>query len=166
MAILFYWPDNVTWPNLLGGERMSWAEHLNINIVAVLSAAAVAWVLGAIWYTLLSNPWRAAVGVIPLESKAKGLAGHPVFPFIVSFLAEVVMALFIAALLGHLGLVTVKRGAELGFGCWAAFVATTTTVNNAYPGRKVSLTLIDAGHWLLVLIAEGVVIGVFGTFGW
>jgi hypothetical protein len=144
---------------------MSWAEHLNIKPVAVLAAAVVAWILGAVWYTLLSKPWRNAVGAIPAESKTSGLAAHPVFPFVVSFLAEVVMALFIAALLGHLGLVTIKRGAELGFGCWAAFVATTTTVNNAYPGRKVKLTLIDAGHWLLVLIAEGVVIGAFGTFG-
>jgi len=144
---------------------MAMLDHLNIKWMAVLAAAVVAWILGAVWYTLLSKPWRNAVGVIPADSKARGLAGHPVFPFVVSFLAELAMALFIAALLGHLGLVTIKRGAELGFGCWAAFVATTTTVNNAYPGRKVSLTLIDAGHWLMVLLAEGVVIGAFGTFG-
>jgi hypothetical protein len=36
-------------------------------------------------------------------------------------------------------------------------------VNNAFAGRRYMLTLIDAGHWLLVVILMGVVIGWMGV---
>ena len=33
-----------------------------INYLAVLIAAAAAWVAGAVWYMALANPWMKAVG--------------------------------------------------------------------------------------------------------
>jgi len=42
------------------------------------------------------------------------------------------------------------------------FIATTVAVNNAYPGRKFILTVIDAGHWLGVMLIIGAVIGARG----
>ena len=50
----------------------------------------------------------------------------------------------------------------VGAGCWLAFVATTVVVNNAYQGRARLLTIIDCGHWLVVLLLQGLVIGLFG----
>ncbi|MEI9805985.1 MAG: DUF1761 family protein [Pseudolabrys sp.] len=46
--------------------------------------------------------------------------------------------------------------------CWAGFVLTTVTINNAYSGRKVTLTVIDSIHWLGVLIIIGGIIGAWG----
>jgi hypothetical protein len=46
---------------------------------------------------------------------------------------------------------------------WAGFVLTTSIVNNAFSGRRYALTAIDAGHWLIVLVLMGVVIGGFGV---
>ena len=42
------------------------------------------------------------------------------------------------------------------------FVATTITVNNAFQKRSFALTLIDGGHWLLVLLVQGTVLGLMG----
>lgn len=83
-------------------------------------------------------------------------------PFIVSFVAELVMAYFLAGLIAHLGEVSVERALVAAFFIWLAFVATTISVNHRYMMKPWSLTLIDAGHWLGVLLVMGLVIGLFG----
>jgi hypothetical protein len=45
---------------------------------------------------------------------------------------------------------------------WLGFVLTSMILNHRYQNSKWSLTLIDGAHLLLVLIAQGVVIGLFG----
>ncbi|HSO46981.1 MAG TPA: DUF1761 domain-containing protein, partial [Rhizobiaceae bacterium] len=40
---------------------------------------------------------------------------------------------------------------------------TTLVVNHRYGGFGWDLTLIDAGHWLAVLLVMGAVIGAFGA---
>jgi hypothetical protein len=36
-------------------------------------------------------------------------------------------------------------------------------VNNAYPGRKYSLSVIDSIHWLGVVVIQGAIIGAMGV---
>ncbi len=96
------------------------------------------------------------------DAEIKAPGAPPVAALITSFVAEVVMALVLALMLGRTGRVTLAHGAMLGALCWVGFVATTVTVNNAYPGRKLMLTVIDSVHWLMVLLAEGLIIGAFG----
>jgi hypothetical protein len=62
----------------------------------------------------------------------------------------------------HTGLFGLRAGMISGALIWAGFVITTMAVNNAYPMRKVMLTVIDGGHWLGVLLIMGAIIGVFG----
>jgi hypothetical protein len=107
----------------------------------------------------LSKQWLAAVGrVEPNKS--------PV-PFIISFVALVVIGFVLAGSIGHLGpgQVTVKNGIISGLILWAGFMVTTVFVNNAYAGRKYSLSVIDCGHWLGVLVIQGAVIGAMGVKG-
>jgi hypothetical protein len=44
---------------------------------------------------------------------------------------------------------------------WFGFMLTTMAVNNAFTGRKVMLTAIDAGHWLGVMLIIGAILGAF-----
>ncbi|MFL5090770.1 MAG: DUF1761 family protein [Xanthobacteraceae bacterium] len=46
---------------------------------------------------------------------------------------------------------------------WLGFVVTTLAVNYAFGGRGIKLAGIDAGHWLVVLLVEGAVIGAMGV---
>jgi hypothetical protein len=133
-----------------------------INYVAILCAAIAAWIAGAVWYTVFGKQWKAALGWSDAEIQARTKGKMPVGPMVISFAAELVMALLLAGLIAHFGAVTVRTGAIVGALCWLAFVATTITVNNAYQGRKFALTLIDSGHWLAVLLIQGVVLGAFG----
>jgi ribosomal protein L3 len=75
------------------------------------------------------------------------------------------MAWVLAGMIGHLGpgQVTLRNGIISGLFAWLGFVATTLAVNNAYGRRTVNLTVIDAGHWLAVLLVQGAVIGAFGV---
>jgi hypothetical protein len=79
--------------------------------------------------------------------------------------AQLVMAWVLAGLLAHLGpgQVTVRNGVISGAFVWLGFVATTVAVNNMFAMRRFTLTIIDAGHWLVVLVLIGAVIGAFGV---
>lgn len=127
-----------------------------LNYLAVLVAAIAGFAWGAAYYMTLSKPWLAAVGrVEPNRSPA---------PFIISFIALLIMGWVLAGTLGHLGAgqVTVKNGIISGLFIWVGFVATTVFVNNAYPGRKYVLSVIDSLHWLGVLVIQGAIIGAMG----
>ncbi len=131
-----------------------------VNYLAVLVAAIAAFAFGAAWYMTLSRSWLAAVGLRP-EQMAKR---SPV-PFVVSFVALLVMAWVLAGMLAHFGAgqVTVRNGIVSGLFLWLGFVITTLAVNNAYAQRKLSLTAIDGLHWLGVLVVQGAVIGAMGA---
>jgi hypothetical protein len=134
------------------------------NYLAIFVAAIAGWLAGAVWYgALFSKPWMAANNLTPETMKARG--GAAALPFILSFLADLVMAWMLAGLLGHLGSgqVTLVNGiASAGF-IWVGFVFTTLAVNNMFAGRKPALLWIDGGHWLAVLVVMGVVIGWWGV---
>ena len=131
------------------------------NYLAVLIAALAGFGWGAAYYMTLSKQWLAAIG---MTKEQLGEKRSPA-PFIISFVALLVMGFVLAGSIGHLGTgqVTVRNGIISGAILWAGFVATTVFVNNAYPGRKYSLSLIDSIHWLGVLVIQGAVIGAFGV---
>ena len=131
------------------------------NYLAVLIAALAGFGWGAAYYMTLSKQWLAAIG---MTKEQLGEKRSPA-PFIISFVALLVMGFVLAGSIGHLGpgQVTVRNGIISGAILWAGFVATTVFVNNAYPGRKYSLSLIDSIHWLGVLVIQGAVIGAFGV---
>jgi hypothetical protein len=84
-------------------------------------------------------------------------------PFVVSIVANLVMAWVLAGVIGHMGAITVRSGLISGAFVWFGFVITTMSVNYAFGGRKATLTVIDGAHWLGVLLVMGAVIGAFGV---
>ena len=127
------------------------------NYLAVLIATLAAYAWGAAYYMTLSKQWLAAVGQTEVKRSAT--------PFVITFFALLVMAFVLSGSIGHLGPgnVTVKNGIISGLILWAGFVVTTVFVNNAYPGRKYMLSIIDSLHWLGVLVIQGAVIGAMGV---
>ncbi len=144
--------------NLKRGDK-----DMAINYIGVVTAAVAAWVFGAIWYTALGKQWTAALGWTDADMHGPdGKRAMPMAPMIITFVAELVMAFLLAGLMGHFGGATIRTGAIVGVLCWLAFIATTIASNNAFQKRKLALTIIDGGHWLVVLLIEGIVIGAFG----
>lgn len=131
-----------------------------LNLLAVFLAAVAGWLFGALWYGVLGKVWMSAAN-LSQDTLAPGGKTNPA-PFIISFLAELVMAFVLAGVIWHLGAFTLRGGVISAAFVWLGFVATTILVNNAYQMKPLRLSLIDAGHWLGVLLIMGAVIGWFG----
>lgn len=140
-----------------------------VNYLAIPVAAVVGWVIGAAWYMSLAKPWVDAHGRTMEDFKAQADAAKGTsaawLPYVLAFVAELIMAWVLAGLLAHLGpdQTNVWNGIVSAAFVWLGFVATTIAVNNMFGMKKVMLTVIDSGHWLAVLIAMGIVLGLFGV---
>jgi hypothetical protein len=134
-----------------------------INYLAILIAAVAGWVAGAVWYMALAKPWMAAVGTTNEEIEASRGRPGAWLPFVLAFVACVVMAWVLAGLIGHMGRVNVRSGVISGAFCWFGFVITTMLVNYSFARRSRMLLLIDGGYWLIVLALMGAIIGAMGV---
>ncbi|HWY62205.1 MAG TPA: DUF1761 domain-containing protein [Rhizomicrobium sp.] len=127
--------------------------------VGVFAAALAAWIFGAIWYTVLGRAWMAAQGMGAAEIEARRQVRQmPLGPLAITFVCEIVMALVMSWLLAGLGVVDVIGGAVTGLTLGVGFMATSILVNNAFPGRKLMLSVIDGAHWIIVATIIGVVL--------
>lgn len=133
-----------------------------INYVAVVIATLAGFGLGAVWYMILGGAWLKALDKTK-EELAEDEGPAKALPFVIAIVAQFIMALMLAGVIGHLGEVTVNNGVITGLFVWVGFVITTMGVNHAFGGAKPMLTLIDGGHWLAVLLIMGAVIGAFGV---
>ncbi|MEO8302419.1 MAG: DUF1761 domain-containing protein [Rhizomicrobium sp.] len=123
--------------------------------IVILAAGLAGWIFGAVWYTVLGKPWQRAVGLNPDDCKDKKM---PMTPLVAAFLAAVVMSAVLYQLLTNLGVMGVMPSAIAGLTLGAGLMLTSTLVNNLFQGRSFILTVIDGGHWTLVLVIEAVVI--------
>jgi Protein of unknown function (DUF1761) len=136
-----------------------------VNYLSVLVAAVAAWFFGALWYTVFSKAWIAARGTTMEQLKAEGVgrsAAANAFPFLLSFIAELIMGTMLYGILTHANAFSLRGGLISAALIWIGFVLTTLWVNNAYQMRKLMLSVIDGGHWLGVLLIMGAIIGVMG----
>jgi hypothetical protein len=142
-------------------------EFAGVNYLAVLIAAILAWLLGGVWYHVLAAQWLAAHGksreAFAAEMQARRGTPAFYFPFVLAFVALLVMAWVLAGTMAHVGPITIRNGIVSAIFVWFGFVLTTIAVNYAFARNKPMLTVIDAGHWLAVLVLMGLVLGVFGA---
>jgi hypothetical protein len=137
---------------------------MTVNYGFVFAAALASYAFGAVYYMTLSKPWLAA---LETTTDALGTRQKPSWlPFLVTAIANVVMAYLLAGVLVHLakgGLgATARSGLISALFLWVGFVITTMAANNSFQGRRWMLTLIDGGHWLGVLAIQGLIVGAFG----
>lgn len=137
-------------------------QFAGMNYWAVVIAAAASFAFGGVWYKLLGPHWLAALGKTEQEVKEAGPAPHL---FVIAFAMLLIMAWIMAGVIGHLGpgQVTVRNGVITGAFLWLGFVLTTLVVNHGFQGMARMLTVIDAGHWLGVLLLQGAIIGAMGV---
>jgi hypothetical protein len=131
----------------------------SVNWIAIIVATVASMALGFGWYMVLARQWMAAIGKTREQIEANASAT----PFIISALMQLVMAYSLALFIPPImGATTVANGLIVGFHLWLGFVITSMIINHRYQGSKWSLTLIDGGYMLGVLLVQGVVIGLFG----
>ena len=135
-----------------------------LNAWALPLAAAASFIFGGIWYSLLSKQWMAAARLGDADVKdggARSPASH-----VITFVALLFMAWMLAGLLLHMAKAglpgNLRNGMITALFVWAGFVATTLVVNHRFQMQSWTLTLIDGGNWLGVLLIQGAILGLWG----
>ena len=134
---------------------------IDINYVAVVVSALVAFFVGAVWYSpvLFAKAWMSAHGYTSdkLDEMKQGMTRA----YIVSFLSYVVMALVMGALVSWSGASTAGHGLRLGLYVWVGFAATIGLTNVLFSDRKFATYLIDAGYQLVILLLMGLIMAIW-----
>lgn len=131
--------------------------HFAVNWLAIIVATIAGFAVGAAWYITLGKQWMASIG------KTRDQLDSGPVPYIIGILVEAVMAYFMALVIaGLFGEVNVWNGLLAGAHMWVGFILPPMILNHRYQNMPWSLTVIDGAHLLLVLLAQGLVIGLFG----
>lgn len=133
-------------------------DFASVDYLACLVAAVAAFAFGAVWYTVLSKPWVAAMGKSEAELKASANPVTFAVTALACFVTAVVLAMIWGGGLAMAGLWPVLRTAII---LWVGFILTTIAVHHAYQGQRRSLTVIDGGYGLGVVVVESIVLWLF-----
>lgn len=130
-------------------------HHLHqMNHWALLVSAVMIWLIGAVWYSplLFAKPWLAALGNIHNSAdKGKGMA----LGMIASLAGDILVSFVLLHFIRWSGSADWQHGVFIGFICWLGFFAATQLPQGIYEKRPSSLFLINAGYWLISLMASG-----------
>jgi hypothetical protein len=130
--------------------------HHELNHLAILAAAIILWILGAIWYSrpLFAKPWMAIVGIQKDEAAQKSLVPG----MMASFVCDFILAFMLAHFIIWSGAETWGWGALVGFIVWVGFFAAPNLPQSIYENRPFKLFAINNGYWLVGLPIIGAVI--------
>lgn len=129
-------------------------QDVDLNWLAILVAALVPMVLGALWYALLfARLWMRAVGRRPEDMTGASLG------YALSALAAIVTSYTLARVVRWAEVDDLGNGVLVGVLLWLGFVATIIAVQTYYGGRSRTLWAIDAGYWLVSLLVMGAIHG-------
>jgi hypothetical protein len=140
------------------------AEMNKVNPLAVIVAAIVDWFAQAGWFTAFSAMYVAGLGLTPQQVE-EGKAHVTPWPYIIALVANLVMALVLAKVIGWVGQWSAAGGARVGFilGLGIAFTAMATA--NVFEQRPLSLILISAGYPVVGCVIMGAILGAWKPKG-
>ena len=130
-------------------------QDIDLNWLAILVAAFVPMVLGALWYSpvLFARPWMREIGRSPEDLTGASLG------YGLSALAAIVTSYVLARVVRWAEVDDLLNGALVGLLLWLGFVATIVAVQTYFGGRSRTLWAIDAGYWLVSLLVMGAIHG-------
>ena len=126
--------------------------------IGILIATVAAMAVGAAWYGTLAKAWMTAAG---LSAEAVKEGESPVI-YAVAAAAHLVMAWVLSGVIFHAAGadgVSIGDGVVSAFLAWLGFAAVPLVVTHRFQMRPWSLTALDAGHYLAVLVVQGAILG-------
>ena len=130
---------------------------VDINYLAVVAAAVVNMVVGAIWYSpaLFAKQWAALTGR-KMNEMGNGAQGY-----VVTAIGALVQAWILSYFVSYATATTAVEGAIVGFWLWVGFVAITQGVNMVFANTRKKLWAINTGYFLVVLLINGALLAVW-----
>ena len=131
-----------------------------VNWAAVIIGAIAFWLWGALWFTLLKGPYVAAVGFTPDQ-----MANKDPLPYILSFIAALVLALGTAIALADSNQPGARHGVEFGFFMGVIVFVTNYLSINLFQMKPYSLWLIESGYVVIGMMIVGTIVGAWRKKG-
>lgn len=132
-----------------------------LNYVAILVAAVLGMVIGALWYgPVFGKQWMALSKYTAedmAKAKAQGMAGA----YVLSFIGLFVMSFITAHVVFYANAATAFTGALFGFWMWLGYVATTLLNTVLWDKKPWGLYVLNAGHYLVVLLVMGALLALW-----
>ena len=133
----------------------------SIHVLPVLTAAVLAFVLGALWYSpaLFAKAWVRAHGYTDeqLERMRSGAARA----YSISFACFLVMAAAMALLVARVQPVGALGGIKLGVLVGAGFAAAVSLTANVYSDKPLAAWAIDAGYQVAYMTLMAVILSLW-----
>jgi hypothetical protein len=131
-----------------------------MEYVNVLAAALGAYAFSAVWYTVMSKPWIAAAG-IQTDANGKPQGNGSPMPFVIAFVAMLLVAGMMRHLFQMSGIDSLGEGAVSGLGVGAFFITPWVAMNYAFSMRPGALTLLDGVNAIAGCTIMGMVLTLF-----
>lgn len=127
-----------------------------IDYPAVVIAAVVHFVIGAVWFWALMDPGLAGVGKTSVDLAREG---SPVLAYIVAFASDLVLAWVLCWAILATGHQSLSGGMMIGVSLWLGFVATTSATEYVFEARPLELFTVSAGYPLVGMLIMGALLG-------
>jgi hypothetical protein len=129
-----------------------------LNYLAVVVAAVVAWAIRALWYSpaLFARAWVAAHGHTPEDlARMKASAGRA---YAVSLLCYLLLAATLGILASYMALSLLHQGLQLGLLVWGGVALPLSLVAHVFSQKRWAAWGIDAGYQLVYLVAMSLIV--------
>jgi Protein of unknown function (DUF1761) len=139
-----------------------WREKFmaNVNLLAILVAAAAGFLVGGIWYgPLFAKPWMAEHGFTEEELKNTNMLKT----YGLTFAFSVLSAVFLGHLLAHFGDMSARSTMMISTGIALGFIVPAIGTNYLFSRKSGKLFAIDAGYWIVFYAAMGAVFVMLGS---
>ncbi len=129
---------------------------LTIDWVAVLVAAAVAMVVGALWYSpmLFGKSWMNEVG-----KKKRDIMNRAIMKLSASFVTVFITAAVLDIFINALGVTTIVGGVIVGLIAWFGFRETRHWLAMVFETSTMRHFLINSGHDFVEFLIIGAILG-------
>lgn len=134
---------------------------IEVNYIAVVVAAAVAMVLGFLWYgPILGKPWMKEMGFTKasMDAAKKGMTKNYVIMLVSALVMAYVLSHNVGMSIATFGDMGLMSGVQTGFWIWLGYVATVLLGKVLWEGKSWKLYIIDAGYYLVSLVLMGSII--------
>ena len=133
---------------------------MKINYPAVLVAAILHWILGAVWYGVFSSKFIELMAWTPAQIAAIESQSHTK-DYILAFLSSLVLTYILAHFVQYTKAVNISGGLQTAFWLWLGFVVTTQLPTVLFEGRKPGLYLLNIGYQFVACLAAGALLALW-----
>jgi hypothetical protein len=125
--------------------------------LAVIVAAILHWLLGAVWFTTMKQQWLAGLGTTSEQLMARGIPAW--LPHVVTLIANLLLAYVIGWVILATGSQTLLRGIGVAAFLWLGIAASVFATELVFEAKSLEFFCIVAGYPLVGMMIMGAVLG-------